>query len=217
MGQEIEKILQFYNQENLSNDITVVILNYIFCVLCSFALKIIYENKSTSLSGKFHIGIVIPILTQITFFIILIVKSSLALSLGLIGALSIVRFRTPVKNPFELVTYFVLITIGIVVNVNPSLALNFVFFLTLLAVIYFLLNMSSFNLNTIDFHTDEYFVLSTETTKKIDNEGDNLSLIHFSQNNDKFVYVFKSKNLNDINEFISSISKDILTSYSIDK
>ena len=113
MVQEIEKILQFYNQENLSNDLTVVILNYIFCVLCSFALKIIYENKSTSLSGKFHIGIVIPILTQITFFIILIVKSSLALSLGLIGALSIVRFRTPIKEPEELVYLFFSIAIGI--------------------------------------------------------------------------------------------------------
>ena len=77
--------------------------------------------------------------------------------------------------------------------------------------------MSSFNLNTIDFYTDEIFVLSIETSKKIDNENDNLSLIHFSQDNEKFVYVFKSKNLKDINEFMSSISKDILTSYSIDK
>ena len=54
--------------------------------------------------------------------------------------------------------------------------------------------MSSFNLNTIDFYTDEVFVLSIETTKKIDNENDNLGLMHFSQDNDKFVYVFKSKN-----------------------
>jgi hypothetical protein len=77
--------------------------------------------------------------------------------------------------------------------------------------------MSSFNLNTIDFYTDEVFVLSIETTKKIDNENDNLGLIHFSQDNDKFVYVFKSKNLKDIDDFMSSISKDILTSYSIDK
>ena len=77
--------------------------------------------------------------------------------------------------------------------------------------------MSSFNLNTIDFYTDEVFVLSIETTKKIANENDNLGLIHFSQDNDKFVYVFKSKNLKDIDDFMSSISKDILTSYSIDK
>ena len=53
--------------------------------------------------------------------------------------------------------------------------------------------MSSFNLNTIDFYTDEVFVLSIETTKKIDNENDNLGLMHFSQDNDKFVYVFLNK------------------------
>ena len=121
MTEEIEKVLQFYNQENLSNDLPVVILNYIFCVLCSFALKIIYENKSTSLSGKFHIGIVIPILAQITFFIILIVKSSLALSLGLIGALSIVRFRTPIKEPEELVYLFFIIGIGLANGANQFL------------------------------------------------------------------------------------------------
>ena len=43
----------------------------------------------------------------------------------MVGALSIVRFRTPVKNPSELAIYFCLITIGIVVNVNPNIAVNF--------------------------------------------------------------------------------------------
>ncbi len=191
---------------------------FFYCFSLGVYLRylLIFLFKQNWLKSSNHL-LSFSFLPVVGFLITSVISSNIALSLGMVGALSIVRFRTPVKNPFELVTYFVLITIGIVVNVNPSLALNFVFFLTLLAVIYFLLNMSSFNLNTIDFHTDEYFVLSTETTKKIDNEGDNLSLIHFSQNNDKFVYVFKSKNLNDINEFISSISKDILTSYSIDK
>jgi hypothetical protein len=137
MGEEIEKILQFYNQENLSNDLPVVILNYIFCVLCSFALKIIYENKSTSLSGKFHIGIVIPILAQITFFIILIVKSSLALSLGLIGALSIVRFRTPIKEPEELVYLFFSIAIGIGFGAGQTLITSVIFILIAFTIYFF--------------------------------------------------------------------------------
>ena len=150
MGQEIEKILQFYNQENLSNDITVVILNYIFCVLCSFALKIIYENKSTSLSGKFHIGIVIPILTQITFFIILIVKSSLALSLGLIGALSIVRFRTPIKEPEELVYLFFSIAIGIGFGAGQTLITSVIFIL--IATTIYLFSSKKNISNTVDYN-----------------------------------------------------------------
>ena len=55
-----------------------------------------------------------------------VISSSIALSLGMVGALSIVRFRTPVKNPIELVMYFLLITMGIVTNVDPNLTLNFI-------------------------------------------------------------------------------------------
>ena len=150
MTEEIERILQFYNQENLSNDLPVVLLNYIFCVLCSFGLKIIYENKSTSLSGKFHIGIVIPILTQIIFFIILIVKSSLALSLGLVGALSIVRFRTPIKEPEELVYLFFAIAIGIGFGAGQTL-LTLIIFILIMATIYFFSSKKS-NTNIIDYN-----------------------------------------------------------------
>jgi len=150
MTEEIERILQFYNQENLSNDLPVVLLNYIFCVLCSFGLKIIYENKSTSLSGKFHIGIVIPILTQIIFFIILIVKSSLALSLGLVGALSIVRFRTPIKEPEELVYLFFAIAIGIGFGAGQTL-LTLIIFILIMVTIYFFSSKKS-NTNIIDYN-----------------------------------------------------------------
>jgi uncharacterized membrane protein YhiD involved in acid resistance len=52
-------------------------------------------------------------LAVIVFFVILIVKSSIALSLGLVGALSIVRFRTPIKEPEELVYLFFAIAIGL--------------------------------------------------------------------------------------------------------
>ena len=150
MTEEIEKVLQFYNQENLSNDLTVILLNYAFCVLCAFSLKIIYENKSTSLSGKFHIGIVIPILAQITFFIILIVKSSLALSLGLIGALSIVRFRTPIKEPEELVYLFFSIAIGIGFGAGQTLITSIIFIL-IAGTIYFFSSKKS-NTSIIDYN-----------------------------------------------------------------
>ena len=55
-------------------------------------------------------------LPVVGFLITSVISSNIALSLGMVGALSIIRFRTPVKNPFELVTYFVLITIGWYIN-----------------------------------------------------------------------------------------------------
>ena len=55
----------------------------------------------------------------ITFLVILIVKSSLALSLGLVGALSIVRFRTPIKEPEELIYLFLAIALGLGYGASP--------------------------------------------------------------------------------------------------
>jgi uncharacterized membrane protein YhiD involved in acid resistance len=53
--------------------------------------------------------------------IITIIKSSIALSLGLVGALSIVRFRTPVKEPEELAYIFIAIAIGLGLGANQVL------------------------------------------------------------------------------------------------
>ena len=53
--------------------------------------------------------------------IITIIKSSIALSLGLVGALSIVRFRTPIKEPEELLYIFVAIAIGLGLGANQAM------------------------------------------------------------------------------------------------
>ena len=53
--------------------------------------------------------------------IIVTVKSSLALSLGLVGALSIVRFRAAIKEPEELVFLFLAISIGLVLGANQRI------------------------------------------------------------------------------------------------
>ena len=94
-------------------DIVTVLVNFFLCVFMSFLLRRFYISRSFSLTGKSHIGSIIPILSTIVFLVILVVKSSLALSLGLVGALSIVRFRTPVKEPEELVYLFFAIAIGL--------------------------------------------------------------------------------------------------------
>ena len=63
-----------------------------------------------------------------------VIKDDIALSLGMIGALSIVRFRNPVKSPFELVMFFALLTLGIVCSV--SLKLSILFTLLIIVVIF---------------------------------------------------------------------------------
>ena len=79
-------------------------------------------------------------LPAITFIITKTIAGNIALSLGMVGALSIVRLRTPVKNPFELISYFFLITLGIITSVDPNLGVNFLITTIIISVIVELLN-----------------------------------------------------------------------------
>ena len=94
-------------------DLIPTLFSFSMCVLMSFIVRDFYIKRSFSLTGKMHIGSIIPILSAVVFLVIIVVKSSLALSLGLVGALSIVRFRTPIKEPEELVYLFLAIAIGL--------------------------------------------------------------------------------------------------------
>ena len=66
------------------------------------------------------LGLVLPVICLTTLLVITVVKSSLALSLGLVGALSIVRFRTPIKEPEELAYIFLAIAIGLALGADQQ-------------------------------------------------------------------------------------------------
>ena len=72
-------------------------------------------------------------LPVITYVITTVITSNIALSLGMVGALSIVRFRNPVRSPLELTIYFASITLGIAAYVN----LNWVLFLAIATTLIF--------------------------------------------------------------------------------
>ena len=71
------------------------------------------------------------VISIVTFLVITVVKSSLALSLGLVGALSIIRFRTPIKEPFELSYLFLSIAIGLGFGAGQVIATATVVFVLL--------------------------------------------------------------------------------------
>jgi hypothetical protein len=120
------------------------IFSFILCVLMSFILRSFYLRRSFSLTGKNHIGSILPILSMVVFLVIIVVKSSLALSLGLVGALSIVRFRTPIKEPEELVYLFLAIAIGLGYAAG-QVFITTIIVLSILLIIYFFLSNRSLN------------------------------------------------------------------------
>lgn len=90
-----------------------LLVSLLLAAVISFVLSWHYVRFGRTYSNRRELAQVFPILILATVLIISIVKSSVALSLGLVGALSIVRFRTPIKEPEELAYLFVAIAVGI--------------------------------------------------------------------------------------------------------
>ena len=133
---KIETFESFLNTSNLiSISLEDFILNLIVGTLMSLLIKYTYIHCGTSVSDRKNFANQFPLLLLITMFIITIVKSSLALSLGLVGALSIVRFRTAIKEPSELVYLFLCIGIGLGLGANQRvLSIIALFILTFIWV-----------------------------------------------------------------------------------
>ncbi len=115
--QTIEELLAMANLEIPILDFT---LNLILSAILSYLLYRIYIRFGYSLSNRKTFGKNFLIIATTTMLIISIVKSSLALSLGLVGALSIVRFRSAIKEPEELGYLFLSIGIGLGFGANQS-------------------------------------------------------------------------------------------------
>ena len=123
------------------------LLGFVLCVAMAFILRAFYIDRSFSLTGKSHIASILPILSAIVFIVIVVVKSSLALSLGLVGALSIVRFRTPIKEPEELVYLFLAIAIGLGYGAGHLLITTILVTLTLVIIYVWLSNRQTSSTN----------------------------------------------------------------------
>ena len=164
---ELEKIIYNGNDE-LS--LVIILFNFFGAIIISFLVKAFYTRFSFSLTGKMHLGPIIPILTSVIFLVIIIVKSSLALSLGLVGALSIVRFRTPIKEPEELVYLFLAIAVGLGFGAGYPLITSVITLSTLIIIYFFLSNknISSNEYNLIVDWSDEKisYEVIVETIKK---------------------------------------------------
>lgn len=105
--------LDFFLNENIQIDLTNFLLNLASVTVLSLLIQIVYNRYSSTLSNKSEFSKNFVILGIATCIVITIIKTSLALSLGLVGALSIVRFRAAIKEPEELVYLFLIIASGL--------------------------------------------------------------------------------------------------------
>ena len=154
------------------------------------------------------------ILPLITYVITNTIANNIALSLGMIGALSIVRFRHPVKSPLELIMYFALITVGIATSVRTKWAVQLIIvtIIIILLVKFFQViskknGRSFYNMSFNEgVNTNTLEIISKK--KLEDAEQSEYLVSSFNDiNNEKFVYRLNFENKNELQIFKEKIEK----------
>ena len=134
-------------------------------------------------------------LPLITYSITNVISGNIALSLGMVGALSIVRFRNPVRSPLELVIYFLCITIGIVTYANYKFAFVLIFSFLILGLLGFIakaillkfLNIELFKSSFVE--ANQKYMLNINSSKEINELLNDSCLVSLSNNNKEYNYI----------------------------
>lgn len=118
-----DKIESLWSAEQIAS-IQTIAMYLLLAGVISFYIRFLYRRFNLAKTGTDSVSVIFPLLTVVTVAVIMTIKSSLALSLGMVGALSIVRFRTAIRQPQELVYLFLCIAIGLSLGAEfPELAI----------------------------------------------------------------------------------------------
>ena len=186
------------NTKSLNVSVAQFIINLLIAIFCSYILEIVYTKFGRSLSNRKSFSYVFPILTVTTMIVICIVKSSLALSLGLVGALSIVRFRTPVKEPEELIYLFMAIALGLGYGAGQIIPTTSVAIIIFIIIWFFIGNnynkiSSEYNLiiNCESLDKKKNFVSNEFMVEKLKSFFKEFELVKYESNEDSVNFVVK--------------------------
>ena len=138
-----------------------VLISIVSAAICAYLIKLTYDRYGRSLNNRNNFSNNFVLLCVITALVIIIVKHSLALSLGLVGALSIVRFRAAIKEPEELVYLFLVISLGLCFGANQFL-IGYIFTFVCIALI-FGFNITSSNREDSN-HSGSILIIKTSNT-----------------------------------------------------
>ena len=176
--------------ENLSPIHIVIFLSLSGIVLRS-SLTLVGQNWAKT----YHFLGTFVLLPNIAYIITTVIAGDIALSLGMIGALSIVRFRHPVRSNFELTMYFALLTLGIAAGVSIKLA-----FLLLLIVLVTILGMEiaqrimkyfNYEIYQLSFNegiATNILEISTSKSNLIMQDSPNLVESFYSKSDNQYMY-----------------------------
>jgi len=204
----------------INSSVEINFLNFIFSIILSallaFLVKFSYVKISKSLNDKEHFSEIFVPLAIITTLVITVVKFSLALSLGLVGALSIVRFRAAIKEPEELVYLFFIIGIGLANGANQFFVAIIATLITL-AILYLrkfyndknnVNSLSETSTNILQIQIDNKNTKSSDIINRLKKNVNYLNLKSFASDNESEQFNFWFDTEKDhISNLISEIEK----------
>ena len=165
-----------------------LIITAMVLIISSIGFRILFESLGQRWITTYAHTATLTLLPIITFIITKVISGNIALSLGMVGALSIVRFRNPVRSPLELSVYFLAITMGI----SAAVGVRWLILLILLII----LSLSALGLASIlskIFFKKSFFNVSFS-------EGNSVSTLEIKATKNILI-------LSD-NEFVTSESSD---------
>tara|TARA_B100001057_G_C22606023_1_gene854687 strand:+ start:152 stop:838 length:687 start_codon:yes stop_codon:yes gene_type:complete len=215
--------------KNFEIDISLLslITSLLTSIICAYIIKIIYLKYAKTLNNKENFSDVFILLSVTTTIVITVVKFSLALSLGLVGALSIVRFRAAIKEPEELVYLFMIIGVGLASGSSQyevAFVLTGAVFIIIFASNKFSKKNLTFNseILNIDVNENDYesFNEKLKSISKINNIEIELKSLNKQDQKFYIVYIIKNlymadkaeifiKELKNIKNINFALSKDI--------
>jgi len=183
--------------------------------LLGFYLRYLYNQCSRSVSDTDATARVFPLLIIVTAAVMAVVQNSIALSLGLIGALSIVRFRAAIKEPEELVYLFLCIASGLCLgSQQPWLAMVLVCVASVFAVLMRFLTAEKASgrlLLTLTGASDQFQDMDGSLLPKLEAATGNVSVQRFDLQEDhgQLRVVLGKANASQQRSLLSTLQKEL--------
>lgn len=202
----MEYLLDIFNSifQIVKNENTEIIFLIIGGIYIRVLLQIFGQRwiKTISNTGTLFI------LPVITYIITKVIAGNIALSLGMVGALSIVRFRNPVRSPLELCVYFAAITTGIATAVNLYYSAFFYIALAFTSFVLFFISLIYKKVLRKDFFSSSFSegnslsTLEVIANKNIEKLENHKLLKSKSCTNNIFTYLLASNKFENLNNLL---------------
>ncbi len=203
-------LLQNYSFEIV--DHRQFLINALWVVLLSWILTAYYKKYGRSVGNRSQFSNNFMLLALTTMLIIYIVKSSIALSLGLVGALSIVRFRAAIKEPEELTYLFLVIGIGLGMGAGQA-GITILAFTLIISILFIRSRLSrklSYSVNNqmlINISSSD--IDETQINETLSKNFDHVELRRFSKEGENIymTYIIELKSFDQISKVKSELFK----------